>query len=79
VWHVHEALRSCLLVEDFIQAQKYIVYIFKVSVHNLTRHCDGSFVLILMTRGQTGFEGYSVCYASETLYEGQKVIEEVGL
>ena len=32
------------VVEDFIQVQKYIVYIFNVSVHNLTRHCDGSFV-----------------------------------
>jgi hypothetical protein len=32
------------VVEDFIQVQKYIVYILKVSVHNLTRHCDGSFV-----------------------------------
>src|SRR5215831_14906888 len=32
------------IVEDFIQAQIYIVNNFKVSVHNLIRHCDGSFV-----------------------------------
>ena len=42
-------------------------------------HLFNGSVLILMTCGQTGFEGYSVCYASETLYEDQKVIEEVGL
>ena len=42
-------------------------------------HLFNSSVLILMTRGQTGFKGYSVCYAFETLYERQKVIEEVGL
>jgi hypothetical protein len=35
VWHniIHETP----LLEDFIQAQKYIVYIFKMSVHNLRR------------------------------------------
>ena len=42
-------------------------------------HLFNGSVLVLMTRGQTGFEGYSVCYAFETLYEGQKMIEEVGL
>ena len=43
-----DSLEHCVsmidILEDFIQAQKYIVYIFKVSVHNLLRHCDGSFV-----------------------------------
>jgi hypothetical protein len=31
-------------LEDFIQVQKYVIHIFTPSVHNLTRHCDGSFV-----------------------------------
>ena len=34
-------------------------------------HLFNGSVLILMTRGQTGFEGTSVCYAFETPYEGQ--------
>jgi len=57
------------IVEDFIQVLKYIVYIFNGSVHNLKAivmvHLFNGSVLILMTRGQTGFEGYSVCYAFE--------------
>ena len=42
------------IVEDFIQVQKYIVYIFKASVHNLKAivmvHLFNGSVLILMTR-----------------------------
>src|SRR5262249_7649691 len=57
------------IVEDFIQVLKYIVYIFKAFVYNLKAivmvHLFNGSVLILMTRGQTGFEDYSVCYAFE--------------
>jgi len=70
-WRFHLSfMKHCRIadiVEDFIQVQKYIVYIFKASVHNLKAivmvHLFNGSVLILMTRGQTGFEGYSVYYA----------------
>jgi hypothetical protein len=54
-------VRIADIVEDFIQVQKYIVHIFKACVHNLIAivmvHLFNDSVLILMTRGQTGFEG----------------------
>jgi hypothetical protein len=57
----HNVISLSTRIADIIE-----VHIFKASVHNLTAivmvHLFNGSVLILMTRGQMGFEGYSVCY-----------------